>query len=397
MPARCACSVECTVEQVDEQILRLERSVERQAAAASSVAAVRRVAAERDLLCTTEGVRDLLIVAVQGEKDHLDMIFGGSCERIGRLRFSLESVSFSEMQVADARWKDLRDIVETIEAVLKDLGTFKSWVPPAMHDCQGVESNLVLSSVLNRAGELPILEGKAERPSLCSTQCSESDALVADEEYMADAVEEKLVEVLEVHVIDVIRYVPKVEFREYVRTIPKVVIQTVEKLVEVTEVRYVEKIVEVPEVHVQEVVRYVPKLKIHEVVRRVASQMPKVHKRGIAKLVPETVALMGEATSMLPEIRAQKCLRVEVPEMPLMWNQAPAMPLPSHLEIEVDVEVLQRPSTTFRPAPKAATLSTAVTGVPEGRPVKQVLQWKVGVANGRASLSAALPTRGSRC
>eukprot|EP00927_Polykrikos_kofoidii_P042272 TRINITY_DN36141_c0_g1_i1.p1 TRINITY_DN36141_c0_g1~~TRINITY_DN36141_c0_g1_i1.p1 ORF type:complete len:1188 (+),score=237.35 TRINITY_DN36141_c0_g1_i1:511-3564(+) len=34
------------------------------------------------------------------------------------------------MHASDKRWGDLRDAVETIEAVLKELGSFKPWVPP---------------------------------------------------------------------------------------------------------------------------------------------------------------------------------------------------------------------------------------------------------------------------
>eukprot|EP00931_Biecheleriopsis_adriatica_P010249 TRINITY_DN11132_c0_g1_i1.p1 TRINITY_DN11132_c0_g1~~TRINITY_DN11132_c0_g1_i1.p1 ORF type:complete len:929 (+),score=222.04 TRINITY_DN11132_c0_g1_i1:38-2824(+) len=116
-----------TAEEVDEKIIQLENKMERHLATLTS--AVKRVAAERDLLSTAEAARDLLLRAVKGEKEWLDKVFGGSCERIGRLRLLLDRVRFSDMHVSDQRWQNLRDCIETIEAVLKDLGTFKPWVP----------------------------------------------------------------------------------------------------------------------------------------------------------------------------------------------------------------------------------------------------------------------------
>lgn len=116
-------------EVVDRLIQQLERGTERQVATAGS--AVKRVAAERDLLGSAEEARDLLSTALKGEKEALDRVFGGSCERIGRLRLALDRVTISDMHANDKRWQNLRDIVETIELVLKDLGTFKPWVPPS--------------------------------------------------------------------------------------------------------------------------------------------------------------------------------------------------------------------------------------------------------------------------
>jgi len=89
------------------------------------------VAAETNLLKSAEQARDLLAKLVAGEKDQLDRIFGGTCERIGRLRIALDQVTISQMHAKDKRWHDLRSVVETIESVLKDLGTFRPWVPAA--------------------------------------------------------------------------------------------------------------------------------------------------------------------------------------------------------------------------------------------------------------------------
>uniref|UniRef100_A0A7S4UC93 Uncharacterized protein n=1 Tax=Alexandrium monilatum TaxID=311494 RepID=A0A7S4UC93_9DINO len=120
-----------TTEQVDELIRTLEKGAERQIATAHS--AVKGVAAERDLLSSAESARDLLVKAVKGEKETLNSVFGaGDCEKIGRLRYLLDTVQLSDMHVKDQRWKHLREAVDTIEQVLKDLGTFKPWVPPTV-------------------------------------------------------------------------------------------------------------------------------------------------------------------------------------------------------------------------------------------------------------------------
>lgn len=117
-----------TAEQVDDVIRNLNSKAERQAATRSS--AVKGVAAEKELLSSAEAARDLLVKAVQGEKDRLDMIFSdGDCERIGRLRLLLNTTSLSDKHAHDQRWNHLRDVVATIEAVLKDLGSFKPWTP----------------------------------------------------------------------------------------------------------------------------------------------------------------------------------------------------------------------------------------------------------------------------
>eukprot|EP00415_Alexandrium_ostenfeldii_P004409 UN4409 len=116
-----------TAEQTDELIRTLEKSAERQHATMNS--AVKGVAAERDLLSIAEKARDLLEKAVKGEKELLNTVFGANdCKQIGRFRYLLDTVQLSDMHVKDQRWRHLREVVESIEAVLKDLGTFKPWV-----------------------------------------------------------------------------------------------------------------------------------------------------------------------------------------------------------------------------------------------------------------------------
>mmetsp|Transcript_59374 Transcript_59374/g.170594 ORF Transcript_59374/g.170594 Transcript_59374/m.170594 type:complete len:1043 (+) Transcript_59374:66-3194(+) len=128
-----------SAEDVDLLIRQLEKDTDRQVATAGS--SVKGVAAERDLLKSAENARDLLGKAVAGEKDSLDRIFGGTCERIGRLRLALERVTFSRMHAKDARWQNLKDVVETIESVLKDLGTFKPWTNRAVGGPENLEYN----------------------------------------------------------------------------------------------------------------------------------------------------------------------------------------------------------------------------------------------------------------
>lgn len=116
---------------VDAALRSLEQGSARQIATAAS--AVRGVAAERDLLGAAEGARDLLSQrCLKGSKAQLDEVFGGTCERIGRLRVVLDGVSFSRMHASDGRWRDLRNAAESIEAVLKELGSFRAWQPPLL-------------------------------------------------------------------------------------------------------------------------------------------------------------------------------------------------------------------------------------------------------------------------
>mmetsp|Transcript_17402 Transcript_17402/g.41247 ORF Transcript_17402/g.41247 Transcript_17402/m.41247 type:complete len:937 (-) Transcript_17402:65-2875(-) len=129
-----------TPEQVDKLIVQLEKNVQRQLDTVNS--AVKGVAAERDLLSTAEAARDLLLKAVKGEKDYLDQVFGGSCERIGRLRRCLDPPQFSDMHKKDPRWQNLRAVIETVEAVLRDLGTFKPWEPPELEAPKKVSYSL---------------------------------------------------------------------------------------------------------------------------------------------------------------------------------------------------------------------------------------------------------------
>ncbi|CAK0904820.1 unnamed protein product, partial [Prorocentrum cordatum] len=76
-----------------------------------------------------ESIRDGLELAISGDKQALSRVFAAnSCERIGRLRLVVDTVQL-EVYHTDPRWKHLISRAATIEAVLKELGTFRQWRP----------------------------------------------------------------------------------------------------------------------------------------------------------------------------------------------------------------------------------------------------------------------------
>lgn len=127
-----------TAEEVDSVIRRLERDAERclqaQGQATTLNSGSKVVSAEWEFLTSADVAREVGLKAVKGEKKWLDEVFGGTCERIGRLQMVLDSVRLSDKYARDARWLDLRGVVETIQAVLQELGTFKSWMPSTSKD-----------------------------------------------------------------------------------------------------------------------------------------------------------------------------------------------------------------------------------------------------------------------
>lgn len=126
-----------TSDEVDDILRALETATQRQIATRNS--AVKGVAAERDLLSQAEKARNLLVKSLKSDKVQLDRVYGGeTCERIGRLRVILDSVALSDMHASDARWKDLRNSVDSIEAVLKEMGSFKPWKPATLKSPEAV-------------------------------------------------------------------------------------------------------------------------------------------------------------------------------------------------------------------------------------------------------------------
>lgn len=91
---------------------------------------VQKKAREADLMKKVESVRDGLDLAVRGDKQALSRVFSANgCERIGRLRLVVRTVNL-EVYRKDPRWRDLKGMASTIEAVLRELGTFRTWRPP---------------------------------------------------------------------------------------------------------------------------------------------------------------------------------------------------------------------------------------------------------------------------
>eukprot|EP00971_Amphidinium_carterae_P120616 2390105-Amphidinium_carterae.1 len=114
-----------TKKQLDELTNRFESYGEKQEANKGSAVKVR--ATERDLLVVAEGLRDLCTLAVQGNKDKLVEVFGGTCEHLGRILAVLEKVELTEMHADDQRWEGCKQEVFVVKQILDDLGSYKPW------------------------------------------------------------------------------------------------------------------------------------------------------------------------------------------------------------------------------------------------------------------------------
>ncbi|CAJ1330197.1 unnamed protein product [Effrenium voratum] len=134
------------------------RSIEQAADRVDETApgSVQKKAKEADLMKKVESVRDGLDTAVSGDKQALSRVFAANgCERVGRLRLVVDTVQL-EVYDTDPRWKHLLSKCNTIEAVLKELGTFRNWKPSA--ECQHSESLLrraMVRELRYRHGEEP--------------------------------------------------------------------------------------------------------------------------------------------------------------------------------------------------------------------------------------------------
>lgn len=87
--------------------------------------AVKRMSAEKDVLKTTEHARDLMDVALKGDKYVLAEIFGGETKRCQRYRDAYDSLAALGLE-KDARWTDLKSRIEAIEEIIAQLGTYKA-------------------------------------------------------------------------------------------------------------------------------------------------------------------------------------------------------------------------------------------------------------------------------
>jgi len=113
-----------SVEKVETLVDAFEKSCAKQNAVKGSVVKLR--SSERDLLKNAEDSRDLFMDAVKGDKNILKDVFGGvGLQRFHRFRTAMETVEMSDMHASDKRWDGLRDAMDTIEEVLKQLGIWK--------------------------------------------------------------------------------------------------------------------------------------------------------------------------------------------------------------------------------------------------------------------------------
>ena len=119
---------------------------------------VQKKAKEADLMKRVETVRDGLDQAVSGDKQALSRVFAANgCERIGRLRLVVDTVEL-EVYHTDPRWKHLLSKCATIEAVLKELGTFRLWKPSAEGHSDSLLKRAMVRELRHRQGDDEVTE-----------------------------------------------------------------------------------------------------------------------------------------------------------------------------------------------------------------------------------------------
>jgi len=122
---------DCASTDIDDILVRFEKAAEKQVSSKESPVKCR--AAERDLLTVAECGRNLLEEAMKGDKLMLTEMFGGTSQRFQRFKHVLDIVDFSPMHERDQRWQHLRDVILTIEEILKQLGVFKKLPSSTVH------------------------------------------------------------------------------------------------------------------------------------------------------------------------------------------------------------------------------------------------------------------------
>ena len=133
----------------DAAMRSIEDGADRVDAAKGSV---QKKAKEADLMKIVEAIRDGLDLAVSGDKQALSRVFAANgCERIGRLRLVVDTVNL-EVYHTDERWKHLLSKCATIEAVLKELGTFRLWKPAEGHS-ESLLKRAMVKELRHRQGD----------------------------------------------------------------------------------------------------------------------------------------------------------------------------------------------------------------------------------------------------
>mmetsp|Transcript_113247 Transcript_113247/g.218042 ORF Transcript_113247/g.218042 Transcript_113247/m.218042 type:complete len:412 (-) Transcript_113247:33-1268(-) len=115
--------VDLSAEAMDAILEKMEAGLTRVEASQHSVVKLRN--AEVELLQDYEAARDFMMTMLSnptGEREVLQSVFGGDCDRIARISVNLESAKFSEMYRSDPRIPGCKNACESVEKVLQDLG-----------------------------------------------------------------------------------------------------------------------------------------------------------------------------------------------------------------------------------------------------------------------------------
>lgn len=114
---------ELSAEAMDGIVEKMEAGLRRVEDCQGSVVKLRN--AEVELLQVYEAARNFMMDLLSdnsGEREALQSIFGGDCDRIARIHECLENGKFSEMYVDDPRISGCKGACESVEKVLQDLG-----------------------------------------------------------------------------------------------------------------------------------------------------------------------------------------------------------------------------------------------------------------------------------
>lgn len=104
--------------------------VEEMSVVAKSESSVRMSAVEYKFINVAKQCRDICGLAVRGDKRYLQEVFSPSdCARIGRMRHACQLVQTSYLHVTADLREELLASIASVEQVLRDSGSFKSWQP----------------------------------------------------------------------------------------------------------------------------------------------------------------------------------------------------------------------------------------------------------------------------
>lgn len=121
-----------TAEQADVLAAALEAVVDEMRVVAKSESSVRLSAVEYKFIHVAKQCRDICALAVRGDKRYLQEIFSpNDCARVGRMHHACQLVQNCYLFVTAELKEELLASIASVEQVLRDSGSFKSWQPPA--------------------------------------------------------------------------------------------------------------------------------------------------------------------------------------------------------------------------------------------------------------------------